>query len=217
MTTASGSLSSPDVSVTNNEKFRSPTATGAVKVGFCAVELDRLTASGLPGRIGVPAALVCTHWYVSAVPSGSDDADPSSVTTLPRPGVWSGPAFAIGRWLNPTLIETKAGVLTAPNASVTTSRNRNVVPVGVPGAVKVGFCAVALESVTVGLIGLPAPSTCVHAYVIAWLSGSVEADPSRVTVAFGWMPVWFGPASAVGVPLAFTAMSTVSAVLTAPN
>ena len=31
------------------------------------------------------------------------------------------------------------------------------------GAVKVGFCAVALESVTVGVMGSPAPSTWVHA------------------------------------------------------
>ena len=82
---------------------------------------------------------------------------------MPRPGVWSGPALAIGRWLMPTLMSTNDGVLTAPNWSVTTSRNRSVVPVGVFGAVNVGFWAVALESVTVGVIGVAGPSTWVQA------------------------------------------------------
>src|SRR5262245_24002522 len=119
------------------------------------------------------------------VPSGSDDAEPSSVTTLPRPGVWSGPAFATGRWLKPTLIATKAGALTAPYWSVTTSLKRSATPVGVVGVVNVGFCAVELESVTVGgETGLPAPSTCVHAYVIVWFSGSDEPEPSSVTKVF---------------------------------
>src|SRR5262249_38675157 len=118
--------------------------------------------------------------------------------------------------LNPTLICTKAGVLTAPNWSVATRRNRNTTPVVVPGAVNVGFATVLLESVTVGVTGFPAPSTCVHAYVNVLPSGSVVAEPSSVTSDAGETPVWFGPALAIGAALAFTAMSTVSAGLAAP-
>ena len=137
---------------------------------------------------------------------------------MPRPGVWSGPAFAIGRRLNADADDTKDAVLAAPNWSVTTRRNRSVVPVGVPGAVNVGFCADVLESVTVGGDRVARTlSTCVHAYVIVWPSGSDEPEPSSVTVAFGATPVWFGPALAIGAPFASTAMSTMSAAPAKPN
>ena len=87
------------------------------------------------------------------MPSGSAEAEPSSVTTLPRPGVWSGPAFATGRWLKPTLISTirrrahGAELVGDDEAEPQRGARRRV------GAVNVGFCAVALESVTVGVIG----------------------------------------------------------------
>ena len=53
--------------------------------------------------------------------------------------------------------------------------------------------------------------------MIVWPSGSVEPEPSSVTVAPAAMPLWSGPAFAVGAPFVLTAMSTVSAGLAAPN
>ena len=81
----------------------------------------------------------------------------------------------------------------------------------------VGFCAVVLDSVTLSgpvISGSPFPSTCVHAYVIAWFSGSDEPEPSSVTVWPALIPLWSGPAFAVGTPFASTEMSTMSGVLT---
>ena len=73
-----------------------PVMTGAVKVGFCAVALESVTCSGSPPSSGSPCASTCVHAYVIGSLSGSVEPEPSRVTTLPRPGVWSGPAFATG-------------------------------------------------------------------------------------------------------------------------
>jgi hypothetical protein len=62
-------------SETVNEKVSVPPVAGAVKVGLAVVGPVRVTA--------VP--LVWAHWYVNTAPSGSDDADPSNVTTAPAP------------------------------------------------------------------------------------------------------------------------------------
>ena len=62
-------------SETVSENVSVPPVAGAVKVGLAVVGPVRTTA--------VP--LVWAHWYVNTAPSGSDDADPSNVTTAPAP------------------------------------------------------------------------------------------------------------------------------------
>ena len=103
---------------------------------------------------------------MSGLPSGSVDAEPSSVTVVPATiPVWAGPASAVGAPFAFTATSTVAGVLTAPNWSVTTSLKCRV-DGPVPGATKVGIGAVALESVTASgpvVSGSPTPSTWVHA------------------------------------------------------
>ena len=119
-----------------------------MNVGFCAVALESVTLSG-PGG----------HRVTGAVDLG--------------PGVGDGAAFGVGRAgaverdrrtgrrcrsgpdrrsrsatpLALTAMSTVSGALTAPNWSVTTSWKCSVDRTGA-GAVNVGFCAVALESVT---------------------------------------------------------------------
>ena len=71
--TSSVAVSLPSETVSRNPRVATP--PGAVNVGFAVVGPVRVTA--------VP--LVWAHWYVNTAPSGSDDADPSNVTTAPAP------------------------------------------------------------------------------------------------------------------------------------
>ena len=90
MLTVAGPEDVPLLLVTTNWNVRTVDGpggtTGAVKVGFAAVLLERATA--------VPA--VCVHMYVSAEPPESLLDVPSSVTTEPEETDWPGPAFAVG-------------------------------------------------------------------------------------------------------------------------
>ena len=63
-----------------------PPAVVGVNVGFATDVLLNATA-------GPP---VCDHANDNAVPSGSDDADPSNVATAPVTTDWAAPARAVG-------------------------------------------------------------------------------------------------------------------------
>ena len=141
---------------------------GAVKVGVAAVGSDRVT--------WVPANRV--HWYETIPSSGSVEFEPSSVTVALSYTVWSGPASAVGgRFIQETLT-IQVAVDCRPPLSVTVSWKVNDAPPGPTfGAVKDGLKTVVLESVT------GVPPVCVQRYDAIPSSGSVEFEPSSVTVA----------------------------------
>ena len=122
-----------------------PEATvGAVKVGCWAVALLRVTV--------VPPVWVQAQ--VSVSPSGSLLPLPSSVAGRPPATVRSGPAFAVGAWLfvAATTVIVTVSVEVAPPGSVTASvKLREASFDRLDGAVKVGFAAVELLSVTAGV------------------------------------------------------------------
>src|SRR5207302_1689256 len=81
------------------------------------------------------------------------------------------------RFTSVTLTVVPAGALQAPLGSHATTVKVSVSPACLTsGAVKEGFCAVALLSTTAG------PLACAHRYVKASPSGSELAVPSRVSV-----------------------------------
>ena len=126
------------VSVTVWPAFR----VGAVKVGLAAVALLSVTV--------VPA--VCVQAYVSASFSGSLLPLPSSVTDWALATVRSAPALAVGAWLfvAATTVTVAVSVEVSPPASVTVSlKVRAALLDRLEGAVKVGFAAELLLSVTV--------------------------------------------------------------------
>src|SRR5262245_36512804 len=86
---------------------------------------------------------------------------------------------------------TKSGRLESCPSS-TTSWNTMVAPPGpTNGAVKLGVAAVGFMRVTAG------PDTCVQLNASDSLSGSLDAEPSRLT-AEPSLRVWSGPAFAIG-------------------
>ena len=130
--------------------------------------------SSLPSRRGS-----ASDELTALVERMSVEAAPVSVTTLfANLLVCGAPAFATGAWFSSRLIVTVSGVLASAWLSVTTSRK--MIACGAPvitGAVNVGFCTVALESVACSGssagTGSPSASICVQAYVIGSLSGSL--------------------------------------------
>src|SRR5205823_12642732 len=75
--------------------------TSMTNVGCTAVGSERVAV--LPG-----GRVVSAHRYVRVSPSTSEEALPSSVTTLPTKPLWSGPAFATGGVLSVEIV-TVAG------------------------------------------------------------------------------------------------------------
>src|ERR1051326_3539260 len=92
-------------SVTTSEKVStiggaSKATSGAVKLGFDAVALERVTR--------VPA--VCVQAKLSGSPAGSLLGLPSSVPKAPEATAWSGPALATGGGITGfTVMVTLAG------------------------------------------------------------------------------------------------------------
>src|SRR5438270_2234168 len=142
---------------------------------------------------------VCVQAKVNARPEGSELALPSSVTKAPEATAWSGPASAVGAaggggggW-GLTVMLTVEGA-EVPVASLTTSEKVRIAAGWsncTIGAVKNGFDAVALESVTSG------PAVCVHWKERAIPVASALALPSSV-IAAPEETVWAAPALATG-------------------
>ena len=130
--------------VTVRLKVSVEAAAGAVKLGFAVVAPDSVTV--------VPP--VWAQAYVSASPSGSLLLLPSSATEAPVATVRSVPASAVGPWLlvAATTVTIVVSVAVSPPGSVTVRLNVRAASLDrLDGEVKVGFAAVALLRVTVGV------------------------------------------------------------------
>jgi hypothetical protein len=125
----------------------------------------------------VVAPDVCVHKYVIAVPAGSEDPDPSSVKDKLPIVFLSGPAFAVGCGAVTAILTKLALLFSIP--SFTTKLKINVSAINMFGDVNVGDTTVLLD------IETDVPDVCDHKYVIGKLSGSDEAEPSRVTNELG--------------------------------
>ena len=203
-------LSAPSVTVRTKVMGVSSVISGAVKVGRAVSAPVRVTtgsilvtggsegggwlSGGLVGNVGS----VVSFWVQAQVrvsSSGSLVPLPSRVTNAPSRTERSAPAFAVGAWLFAavTTVTVTVSVALRPPGSVTVRVKVSaafwVSPVG---AGKLGVAVSAPVNVTVGL-----PPVCDQAKVSVWLSGSVLALPSRVTVApvAAWRSA---PAFAVG-------------------
>jgi hypothetical protein len=110
--------------------------------------------------------------------SGSVEFEPSRVTVLPSSIVWSGPASAHGAAFTQLTFTIEVAVDFRPPVSVTVNWKVSDSPLGPTfGAVKVGVAAVGSDRVTW------VPANRVHWYETIPSSGSVEFEPSRVTVS----------------------------------
>ena len=118
-------------------------------VGVGAVKLGCWTAALLRATVVPP---VWVQAQVSASPSGSLLALPSSVTGVPPVTVRSAPAFAVGAWLFAaavTVIVTVSAVEARPCGSVTVRLKVSVSSFArLEGVVKAGCATVALSSAT---------------------------------------------------------------------
>ncbi len=197
-----------------NVALRGVAATG-VRVTFATAQL---------GAQGAPLLSVWTHWYVkpdTGSPSASfADAGTVSVTVVPTgrdAGVADG-APTVGARLALIWTVVNDGALSTSNVSVTTRRNRSVVDVATCGALNDALAVVAPASVTVGVIGSPLSSTCVHWYVsVSPLSMSLDAEPLSVTAVLANLLFWFAPALATGAWFSFSVIVTTSGSLSRPN
>ena len=83
--------------------------------------------------------------------SGSELPEASSVTLSPSSTVWSSPASAVGaEFMLSSTVTSTVSVELSPPESVTVSEKVSVVSAVTVGEVKVGICAAASLSVTVG-------------------------------------------------------------------
>src|SRR5262249_39713343 len=123
-------------------------------------------------------------------PSGSDEADPSSVTVLLPSTDWSGPAFATGAWLTWLMVTSVLALLTSEPSLTWSAKVATLLPVA-RGEGKGALAEVAFASVAAG------PDCCTHWYVSGLLSGLELALPSSVTVTPS-PTVWVAPAFATG-------------------
>ncbi len=152
MITVSVALS-PPISVTVSLKISAsplwPTF-GDVNVGLTALASESVTNGSGPA--------ICSHLYDAIPSSGSVDADASRVTSTPSETCWFGPAFATGGALDQETLTIVVAVDVSEVASVTVSwKVRDAPSMPTLGDVKVGFAALASESVTNG------PSVCTQA------------------------------------------------------
>ena len=110
MTTVSGLLATPKLSVTVRLKVSTVGSAGAVKVVVDSAPAALKLTGGPP---------LCTQRYAnSRWPSGSKDWLPSKMNCLPILPDWSGPAFACGSWLITTTL-ARAVTCPAPLTAVT--------------------------------------------------------------------------------------------------
>ncbi len=150
--------------------------------------------------------IITLHSYVSVSPSGSVDAAPLSVILSPALAVRSIPALAVGARLGCFTVMVTVSVFERTPSDMVSS---NVMVASLFGAVNVGDCAVTSESFT------PVSDVSFHTYDVSSLSGSVDAEPSRVTVSPN-RTVRSAPASDTG-GLFNTVMVTVSVDVSYPS
>ena len=143
-----------------------------------------------------------------ASPSGSVEPEPSRVTVSPTFTVWLFPASAVGARLCWTTRMVTVSISESSTLSVMVSRNTRVS--ALPGATNVGDDTVWLDIVTM------VPDIWLHEYDMASPSGSVEPEPSRVTVS-PTFTVWFAPASVVGGLLYPETRTSITRWLSVPN